>query len=403
LKSIPEIELKSFDYNLPEEKIARHPAELRDLSKLLVYKKGVINDAQFRDIEEILNQDHVLVFNNAKVINARLSFQKDTGARIEIFCLEPHSLTPEEALSQQGEVLWNCMVGGAKRWKSGNLTLRDEAESGIELSATMVRREEDHFVVKLSWTPSHYSCGEIIQKFGNIPLPPYIKRSTTDQDIKRYQTVYARNEGSVAAPTAGLHFTEDLLNRIRKRGVEVEEVTLHVGAGTFKPMVADDISEHEMHHELIEMSLSALSNLATSSREVIAVGTTSMRTLESLYWLGMKAIHDASVLDNPVVNQWDPYEFSHPSLPWREVYSKLGSMMETKGLQTIRLRTGLIIIPGYQIQVARTLITNFHMPSSTLLLLVAALVGEDWKRLYNHALNNDYRFLSFGDSSILSA
>jgi len=395
-----EIAISDYTYNLPNERIARYPLQERDASKLLVYKGGEITENLYRNIREYIPRKSLLVFNNTKVIHARLFFENAQGGKVEIFCLEPLDETAEmaSAMSRIKTARWKCLVGRASKWKEK--VLKKNA-GDFELQVEMVHRAADAFIIEFSWQPEQLTFAEVIERAGVMPIPPYLHRYADTVDDTRYQTVYAKHEGSVAAPTAGLHFTDSILQGLKQKGVETEEVTLHVGAGTFKPVKAETMDGHEMHAELIDVTQSTIEKLIEAQqagKRVIAVGTTSMRTLESLYWMGVKAaLNTAAAINDLEVKQWDAYEL--PIIENSLMY--LLEWMKRNNSQRIICRTQIIIAPPYKPKVIHALATNFHQPSSTLLLLVAAVVGEDWKRIYDYALNHDFRFLSYGDGSLL--
>lgn len=399
------IDIKEYNYPLPDDKIAKHPLSQRDACKLLVRNPdGAVSDHRFSELPELLPADSLLIYNNTRVINARLRFRKPSGALIEIFCLEPAS--PEDyALnfaSTEG-CSWHCLVGNSKRWKDGSLdgavTLSDGRT--LKLSATRTERSDAGSTIAFSWNDSSVTFSEIISAAGEIPIPPYLNRNTEDSDTDDYQTVYSRVEGSVAAPTAGLHFTDNVLSDIDRKGIGRREVTLHVGAGTFQPVKADQIGEHAMHSEFIVVSLKLIDELAgiagRKDKKIIAVGTTSVRTLESLYHIGCMV---ASGEWNGELPQWYPYDNSHPRLTTAEALKSLSDYLRANGLQELVASTRIIIAPGYDYRIVDGMVTNFHQPQSTLLLLVSAFIGPQWHELYNHALNSDYRFLSYGDACL---
>ena len=397
LEQYQNLTVNDFDYSLPEEKIAKYPLANRSDSRLLISKRaGFISEAKMIDIGDYLPYDSVLFFNETKVVNARLLFEKDTGGIIEIFCLEPSdNIDPQIALQQKNCVTWNCMVGGAKKWKDSPITMTLE---GIEIKATKLGRNNDEFIVCFEW-PGDLSFSDILEKSGELPLPPYMNRKAEKEDLKRYQTVYAQHEGSVAAPTAGLHFTEELTDSFASKGVSSVFITLHVGAGTFKPVKTDSISDHNMHAELIDVSIDAIFGIIEAFGPIIPVGTTSLRTLESLYWFGVLASVGKLNGDVPELAQW-----SHTSLPelnLRQSIRALLNHLDAHGKTRFIAKTSLMITPGYKFKVARGLITNFHMPKSTLLFIISAMIGDNWKTLYKHALKNDFRFLSYGDCCLL--
>ena len=397
LEQYQNLSVNDFDYSLPEEKIAKYPLANRSDSRLLISKRaGFISEAKMIDIGDYLPYDSVLFFNETKVVNARLLFEKDTGGIIEIFCLEPSdNIDPQIALQQKNCVTWNCMVGGAKKWKDSPITMTLE---GIEIKATKLGRNNDEFIVCFEW-PGDLSFSDILEKSGELPLPPYMNRRAEKEDLTRYQTVYAQHEGSVAAPTAGLHFTEELTDSFASKGVSSVFITLHVGAGTFKPVKTDSIIDHNMHAELIDVSIDAIFGIIEAFGPIIPVGTTSLRTLESLYWFGVLASVGKLNGDVPELAQW-----SHTSLPelnLRQSIRALLDHLDAHGKTRFIAKTSLMITPGYKFKVARGLITNFHMPKSTLLFIISAMIGDNWKTLYKHALKNDFRFLSYGDCCLL--
>jgi S-adenosylmethionine:tRNA ribosyltransferase-isomerase len=407
------ISITDFTYQLPEEKIAAFPLEERDASKLLVFKDGNINEDVYKNIAAYIPADSLLVFNNTKVIQARILFQKNTGSTIEIFCLEPYEeLTGYDVImNKRGSVKWKCMIGGASKWKEGALNKKfaiknkeDESVEELNLNAMLTEKLPDAYVVELSWQPARYCFAEVLALFGDMPLPPYIKRKADTADKERYQTIYATHEGSVAAPTAGLHFTENVFASFLKKNISREYVTLHVGAGTFKPVKTALLEQHEMHSEWIDVSINTINNLINKSGNIIAVGTTSLRTIESLYWMGVKTIlQPAITITQLPIQQWDVYQEPLTSTKFtvEEALKSLAVWMSNNSLQRLFTHTQILIAPGYQYKVAKAIITNFHQPQSTLLLLVAAAVGNDWKKIYTHALEHDFRFLSYGDGSIL--
>ncbi len=405
-KRVQDIEIKDFTYDLPESRIAKYPLPERDSSKLLIYRDGAIQETTYSKIADFLPQHSLLIFNNTKVIQARLNFKNLNGARIEIFCLEPGALNPEyaTAMSQQGSVEWKCFIGRLVKWKEKVIT---KNASDLSLNAEMVGESGGVYTIRFTWQPEQFSFAEILQHFGEMPIPPYMKRESEKIDESRYQTVYAREDGSVAAPTAGLHFTDGIFESLGTKSISTDFVTLHVGAGTFKPVKSDTMAGHDMHAEWIEVRrefvekiLMFISN-AMSEQKIIAVGTTSLRTLESLYWMGVKAsINPDSTLDQLEILQWDAYDLPQEVNP-ADAMRALLSWMDNCGLQNIFCRTKILIAPAYKLKTAKALITNFHQPNSTLLLLVAAVVGSDWQMIYNYALRNDFRFLSYGDGSLL--
>jgi S-adenosylmethionine:tRNA ribosyltransferase-isomerase len=395
-----DISIADYTYHLPESSIAFYPLAERDASRLLVYRKGEISETIYRNIADELPAGSLLVFNNTRVIEARLVFHKPSGGKVEIFCLEPPAAHGgmAAAMAQTGKVRWKCLIGGASKWKAGQVLIKKIGDVGLE--ARYLEKQGDTFLIELAWVPARLSFAELLHQAGLIPLPPYIHRAPEGSDSERYQTIYAQMEGSVAAPTAGLHFTGAVLDSLGSRGIGRLFVTLHVGAATFMPVKSAKLGQHAMHTEYIAVTREAIGELRQAGiegRRVIAVGTTSARTIESLYWLGVKALSGTSEL---VVNQWDAYE-EPGSVEVTAALEALVDRMDSKGISTLITTTQLLITPGYQWKLARGLITNFHQPESTLLLLVASLVGEDWKKIYRYALERGFRFLSYGDGCLL--
>jgi len=393
------IKINQYTYELPEQRIAKYPLEERDLSKLLVYNKGNIEHNTFLNIEQYIETDDTLVFNNTKVIQARLKFYKETGARIEIFCLEP--VNPSDyvlAFQQNQKVTWKCIVGNAKKWKNDLLTQKFVINnSEIELNARKISHEGNTRTIEFTWNNPSFCFSEIIDHIGKTPIPPYLNRESETIDKTRYQTVYSKLKGSVAAPTAGLHFTNRVIDRLEKKNIRIEEVTLHVGAGTFIPVKEETVSQHEMHTEHFMIDKTTLINLL-NAHQITVVGTTSVRTLESIYWLGVKFI-ETGTLDLKI-NQWEVYRLPK-NITRKEAIGVLINYMHNNHLEALHASTQIMIVPGYTFKMTDVLITNFHQPKSTLLLLIAAFIGDDWKRVYDYALENNFRFLSYGDSSIL--
>ena len=400
--------IADFTYSLPDEKIAAFPLEQRDASKLLIYKNDAIEESTYQQIADYLPNNSLLIFNNTKVIQARILFQKPTGGIIEIFCLEPYEVINEytTVMSKTGSVKWKCMIGGVSKWKEGflekQLVINNEQ---LIIRAELFEKLSDAYVVKFSWQPSSYSFSEILLLIGEIPLPPYIKRKAADDDKERYQTIYAAHDGSVAAPTAGLHFTSDIFSSFKKKNITTDYVTLHVGAGTFKPVKAAVMEDHEMHAEWIDVNILTINNIISNlNNTIVATGTTSLRTIESLYWLGVKTIIDPNISYDKLINdQWDVYEdpLANTSYSPGESLTALTILMKKNNTERVVTKTQILIAPGYQFKIAKILITNFHQPQSTLLLLVAAAIGDSWKKVYQYALENDFRFLSYGDGSLL--
>jgi S-adenosylmethionine:tRNA ribosyltransferase-isomerase len=404
------LQIKDFTYDLPDTRIARYPLTERDASKLLVFEGGKITEDGYRNLDLYLPEKTLLVFNETKVIHARLLFQKTTGAKIEVFCLEADEryADVQTAMLQHGEVYWKCLVGGAAKWKEDqelelSVAAEDTVLENLQLKVVMVERREGYFILKLNWN-NVYSFAEALQMAGKVPLPPYLNREAEADDTTRYQTIFAQHEGSVAAPTAALHFTPNLLQKLMDKQVETGFVTLHVGAGTFKPVKSETMEGHDMHAEWLEAGPELLQLIITQSEKkqpIVAVGTTSARTLESLYWLGVR-LHrkDITSLGGIAIPQWYPYE-NDSKLDVTAAYKAVLHYLEAQHLQKIIIRTQIIIAPGYQFRVIAGLVTNFHQPQSTLLLLVSALVGEAWRTIYEYALSRDFRFLSYGDGCLL--
>ena len=396
---IPDIKIQDFDYALPDGRIAKYPLPQRDSSKLLLYRDGKCTDRLFSDLPSLLPDGALMVFNDTKVVPARLFFKRDSGAHIVIFCLQPHS--PAEyvsAFAATSSCSWKCVIGNVKRWKDDLLSYdtTDPELSAVNLKARLIDREERTGTVEFSWDGGA-PFSQVLDMCGRVPIPPYLGRDTEAIDLERYQTTYAHIRGSVAAPTAGLHFTPKTLSDIAARGIEMQNVCLHVGAGTFLPVKSEKVADHPMHREPFVVSRDLLAKLAAGGRPVVAVGTTSIRTLESLYYAGACCIENGEPQD---VSQWTPYERE-----WQyttaEALAALVDYLDSKGLQELKIGTRIIIVPGFRFRIADALVTNFHQPQSTLLLLVSAFVGGDWRTIYDHALAGSYRFLSYGDSSLL--
>lgn len=399
---IPHVEMAAFNYELPTERIAMTPLVNRDASKLLIRKNKEIQHSNYQHLPEWLPSNSLLVFNNTKVIAARLRFKKSTGGEIEIFLLEPADGN-YACLNDLEQSSWKCLVGGAKKWKNGELLQSSGGLHNSRLQAQMVSKNDDHCIVNFHWD-SGLPFEKMIAETGKIPLPPYIKREATEDDQYRYQTVYAAHEGSVAAPTAGLHFTETLIHNLTAKGIEHSFVTLHVGAGTFKPVTAAVIGEHAMHEEYFQVKIDLITQLGNADKTIVSVGTTSLRTLESIYWIAVKAIRNRKngFSSNNNLGQWEHLALSEEILPSRaEAFQQLKELMVEHAVESIAGHTGICIAPGYAYKVANALITNFHQPQSTLLLIIAAIMGNDWRGMYASALENDYRFLSYGDGSLL--
>jgi len=396
------VNIDDFDYILPDERIARFPLEKRDSSKLLVYEKGRIHETIFRNIVDYLSKDDLLVFNNTRVIQSRFLFRKHTGAPIEIFCLEPADPPDyQQSFRNKRQVIWQCLIGNAKRWKSGPLekTFTYQGRK-ITISAEKLERQDTAWLIRFSWEPDDLTFTSILEMAGLIPIPPYLKREPVPKDKETYQTVYSSVDGSVAAPTAGFHFTREILDIMKKNGVWVSELTLHVGAGTFRPLMVTDIRSHIMHSEHIYFNRSNISELLEHNKKITSVGTTSARSLETIYWVGCKIMQDKRIdPEHLALRQWEDQEI-HP-LSKEASLEALLDYSERNAIIDFHVNTRLMIVPGYRYHLADRIITNFHQPKSTLLLMVSALIGDNWKKIYDYALNNDFRFLSYGDSSLL--
>lgn len=402
MQEVQKIQIADFDYPLSDERIAKYPLAERDLSKLLVAKNSEISHTEFKQLPGLLPKNSLLVFNNTKVIHARMQFYKSTGARIEIFCLEPILPADYNLMFQSTQQCeWKCIVGNAKKWKEGKLELKVPNFDFLVKAEKVKNLGEGSFQIRFSWENSAVNFSQIIEEVGNIPIPPYLNRNTEEVDQTRYQTVYSKNKGSVAAPTAGLHFTPAILQSIQNNESNLLELTLHVGAGTFKPVKSDEIGEHDMHTEHFSFTVEALQQMRMSIGEIVPVGTTSLRSVESIYWLGTKVIQNPNLPTNDLfVSQWEPYQEGNKPTP-KEAIDALIDYCSSKKLSTLQARTQIMIVPGYTFRFISALITNFHQPKSTLLLLVGAILGPNWKEVYQYALQNDFRFLSYGDSSIL--
>ena len=400
MEDVRNISIDEYDYPLPDERIAKYPLAERDASKLLVLKDSQISASHFRNIGDYLPKDALLIFNETKVIRARLQFQKETGSHIEVFCLEPDD-DYQIAFSNPSPVRWKCLVGNSKRWHEGLLSMPlSVGGQQVTLSANRLERNDQYSEIEFSWEPSSLPFASILEAAGEIPLPPYLHRDAEPEDRDRYQTVFAKYDGSVAAPTAGLHFTKPLISSLKDKGLQFDEVTLHVGAGTFRPVATETIGEHAMHSETIIVRKSLIQELINQiGKNIIPVGTTSTRTLESLYWIGMMLHEQGMQLRTLHVEQWYPYE-KHDALSATEALQNIVNYLDLYQLTRLEASTALIIAPSYKMHVITGLITNFHQPKSTLLLLVSALIGERWKQCYQFALDNDFRFLSYGDSCL---
>ena len=402
MKETQHIRIENFAYELPDERIAKYPLPERDQSKLLLYRDGKPSENSFFRLPEYIPSDALMVFNNTKVIQARMHFHKTSGALIEIFCLEPEE--PKDYVLSFSEIYrctWVCMIGNLKKWKEGSLKKAFKSGSRtICLTATKKQQVGSNYLVEFEWD-GEISFAEVLDLAGELPIPPYLNRETEEKDKETYQTVYSKIKGSVAAPTAGLHFTDRVLQALHDKGIVCDELTLHVGAGTFKPVKSDTIEDHEMHIESFSVSRSLIKDLIDKEGKIFAVGTTSVRTLESLYYMGLKAIKRPDISEEElVVKQWEPYQ-DQPDISTREALKALLELMDRLELTLLHTATQIIIAPGYRFHIVSAIITNFHQPRSTLLLLVSAFVGGDWKQIYDFAMSNGFRFLSYGDSSLL--
>ena len=400
------IRISEFNYPLPDERIAKFPLPVRDQSKLLLYRHGEVSEDTFTSLPDYLPAGSLMIFNNTKVIQARLHFRKETGALIEVFCLEPSEPNDYVLNFQQTEhAAWLCMIGNLKKWKGGALT-REMTVKGKPLTLTAERGEcrGTSHRIDFRWNNPEVSFADILEVFGELPIPPYLNRQTEESDKETYQTVYSKIKGSVAAPTAGLHFTPRVLDALQEKGVELEELTLHVGAGTFKPVKSEEIEGHEMHTEYISVSRGTLEKLIAHEGKAIAVGTTSVRTLESLYHIGITLLsHPDATEEELHVRQWQPYELSAEAdtTPAVEALQAILRYLDRHGMEALHTSTQIIIAPGYKYRIVQAMVTNFHQPQSTLLLLVSAFVHGDWHKIYEYALSHGFRFLSYGDSSLL--
>ncbi|MBQ5627250.1 MAG: S-adenosylmethionine:tRNA ribosyltransferase-isomerase [Bacteroidaceae bacterium] len=401
MKNIQEIAIAEYDYPLPDERIAKYPLAERDTSKLLLYKGGEIREERFADLPNFIPQGALMVFNNTRVIQARLRFRKETGAQIEVFCLEPEQPADYQLMFQETrECVWQCLVGNSSRWKSGVLSQVIEID-GVQVTLSVERVSSAAVnLVRFFWDGG-FTFAQLLEAAGELPIPPYLNRKTEESDMSTYQTVYSKVKGSVAAPTAGLHFTPAVLGALDAAGVQRGEVTLHVGAGTFKPVKSELIADHEMHEEYIEVQRGLIERIIAVGGAAVAVGTTSVRTLESLYFLGEKVSENPLIEESELcVGQWEPYNREH-TMSTVEALTALLQWLDAKGLDRVHSHTRIMIAPGYTFRIVKAIVTNFHQPKSTLLLLVSAFIGSDWSRVYDFALDNGFRFLSYGDSSLL--
>ena len=400
------IQIQEYNYPLPAEKIAQYPLKERDASKLMVFN-GEIKKSKFAQIDDFLPKHSILVFNDTKVVQARLVFAKSTGARIEIFCLEPVKPTREiqDAFQQKSGVVWKCLIGNRKKWKQGVLEMSFQLEGKPQsLFAERIKDEQEYSFIKLTWNPEQLDFATVLEETGKIPLPPYMNRAVEEDDKIRYQTIYARNKGSVAAPTAGLHFTKNVMQKLEKKNISQHFVTLHVGAGTFKPVSKQEVGEHIMHTEQILVKKELIHHLLHKNQQkIIAVGTTSIRTLESIYWIGVKIIASEGKEDAYQLSQWEAYELDEQIEDLPNVKQALQAILDylsSRKLKELRSETQILIGPGYEYKIIDGMITNFHQPQSTLLLLISAYLGNTWKEIYHYALNHNFRFLSYGDSCL---
>ncbi len=398
-QDVKNIRIEEYNYPLPDERIAKYPVSPRDTSKLLIYEDGNIREDQYKHLLKYLPRDSFLLFNQTRVVQARLKFPKNETTTIEVFCLEPaEQMDIQQAMQAKSPLRYKCLVGGARKWKSGKLAI--QLEDGTALYAEKIDRDNGSFIIEFSWdSDCHFA--DILEKAGKTPLPPYLNRDAEDADKSTYQTLFARQNGSVAAPTAGLHFTEALLQELKDCGVEEAFITLHVGAGTFKPVSTETVAEHDMHYEEFFIDKKLLDSLLDNlDRPIIPVGTTSLRALESIYWLGVKILKSGIPDDSYVITQWEPYSGEKLPSPL-EALQAVAYEMSIKNLEILTAKTQLIIAPGYKHQICSGLLTNFHQPKSTLLLLVSSFVGPKWKDIYNYALDHDFRFLSYGDGCLI--
>jgi S-adenosylmethionine:tRNA ribosyltransferase-isomerase len=402
MTEVKHININEFNYELPDEKIAKYPLEQRDLSKLLVFKDKQISEDKFFKLHNYIPENTLLVFNDTKVINARLFFQKETGARIEIFCLEPlNPVDYSQALSTTHNCTWKCLIGNSKKWKNGKLFNEIEInQEKVIVSISKIHEFGDSFEILFAWNNDNISFSQILEAVGNIPIPPYLNRNSEDIDKSRYQTIYSLNQGSVAAPTAGLHFTNAVFENLRQKKIKVDQVTLHVGAGTFHPVKANSIFDHEMHTEHFSINLQTIENLIQNLDNITVVGTTTVRTLESTFQAALQIYNNPKIATNDFfISQWEAYKHNE-NLSRMEVLENTVVWMKKNNFVQLNCATQIMIVPGYDFKLTTRLITNFHQPKSTLLLLLAAFIGDSWKDVYKYALNNDFRFLSYGDSSI---
>lgn len=403
MDSVQKIKISDYNYDLPENKIAKYPLKNRDQSRLLCFRNKLISEDRFINIAKYLPDESIMFFNETRVIQARLLFRKPTGAKIEIFCLEPSKSDIHQAFQKNKESIWKCFIGNVRRWKEGTLTKTViTGEQRIVLHARLIKREKNSFGVHFFWHPEGLTFADIIEVFGLVPLPPYLNREPVDEDKLTYQTVYAKHNGSVAAPTAGLHFTPVVFKSLENKHIDIEKLILHVGAGTFKPVISESIEHHEMHFEKVIISRQSILNLIKNiHKPVIAVGTTSVRTLESLYWFAVKLKLHPGFSNDLHVDQWDPYQEEYQDvLTTSAALEYLDNWMQKNKLDNLQGSTQLMIAPGYKYKIVKGMVTNFHQPKSTLLLLVSAFVGNEWRNIYKYALDKNFRFLSYGDACL---
>ena len=399
-----ELRIEDYTYLLPDERIAKYPLAIRDASKLLIYRNGEIAEDNYRNIAKHIPSDTLMVFNQTKVVHARLLFTKPSGGVIEVFCLSPHNqyMDIQTAMLQKSRVEWECLVGGASKWKHGMVLQLINDAPHFTLSAKIIHRTTGAYTLELEWDDARLTFAEVLHYTGKVPLPPYLHRNAEVSDEERYQTLFAKQEGSVAAPPAGLHFTKEVLQNLTEKKIESAFVTLHVGAGTFKPVKSETMAAHEMHAEWIDVNIDTIKQLKEHlDGKIVAVGTTSLRTLESLYWIGNKLVNGEAVdLHGIAITQWEPYE-EKPICTSLQALDAIIAYMEEHKLNKLVTRTQILIAPGYSFKIVNGLVTNFHQPQSTLLLLVGAFIGGDWRRVYDFAMSHDYRFLSYGDGCLL--
>lgn len=396
------ISIADFTYDLPQEKIADFPLVNRDDAKLLIYKNGEISESVFKNLVDYLPEESVLIFNNTRVVQARLYFENSKSQKIEVFCLEPFNskIDITQAMLSTNKVVWTCLVGNLKKWRDEILSV---TVNEITLQTKLIEKRGEDVVVEFSWQPSQISFAEVLEKVGAMPIPPYLKRKSEKSDTVRYQTIYAEQNGSVAAPTAGLHFTPQVSESLKTKNIQSLYITLHVGAGTFKPVKSATLAYHDMHAEWIEVSKETINELlVNTNKKIIAVGTTSLRTLESIYWMGVKAFYNPEINFNELeISQWDVYNIQDKAISTSDSLKAILAWLEKNKLNNLICKTQILLAPPYQLKLADGIITNFHQPQSTLLLLISCIVGDKWKEIYHYALNNNFRFLSYGDSSLL--